>query len=255
MIECSIANAWELPLLFSLECQGGAMLDESEHGRLSLEPVKRERKRSNGRPKLKSAALEAKGSHPRSDASSNGNSLSKPELESLEKRLRKRSKEASASDNSDTRVAFTVDALNRNPRIFGTNNQDLTYSLLGQLCGILAITDGKHNLQTVKDALATINGIGPKDGLEGLLAVQMVGVHTLAVHCLMRASWQDQTPEARDANIHLATKLLRTFTAQMEALNRHRGEVGQQMVVGNVNVNEGGQAIVGAVRHGSRGKA
>ena len=158
------------------------MLDESEHGRLSLEPVKRERKKIKWSTELKCAALEAKGTHPRSDASSNDNSLSKPELESLEKGLRKRSKEASASDNSDTRVAFTVDALNRNPRIFGTNNQDLTYSLIAQLCGILATADGKHNLQTVKDALATINGIGPKDGLEGLLAVQMVGVHTLAVH-------------------------------------------------------------------------
>ena len=83
----------------------------------------------------------------------------------------------------------------------------------------------------------------------------MVGVHTLAVRYLTRASWQDQTPEATEANIHLATKLLRTFTAQMEALNRHRGEVGQPMVVGNVNVNEGGQAIVGAVRQDGRGKA
>ena len=58
-----------------------------------------------------------------------------------------------------------------------------------------------------------------------------------------------------DANILRATKLLRTFTTQMEALNRHRGKVGQPMVVGNVNVNEGGQAIVGAVRHDGSGKA
>ncbi len=41
----------------------------------------------------------------------------------------------------------------------------------------------------------------------------------------------------------------------MEALNRHRGKIGQPMVVGNVNVNDGGQAIVGAVSHDGRGKA
>jgi hypothetical protein len=41
----------------------------------------------------------------------------------------------------------------------------------------------------------------------------------------------------------------------MEALNRHRGKLGQPTLVGNVNVNEGGQAIVGAVRHDGRGKA
>jgi len=45
------------------------------------------------------------------------------------------------------------------------------------------------------------------------------------------------------------------LTTQMEALNRHRGKVGQPMVVGNVNVNEGGQAIVGPVSHDGRGKA
>ncbi len=58
-----------------------------------------------------------------------------------------------------------------------------------------------------------------------------------------------------DANINHATKLTRTYTAQMEALNRHRGKVGQQMLVGNVNVNEGGQAIVGPVSRTGPGKA
>jgi hypothetical protein len=33
----------------------------------------------------------------------------------------------------------------------------------------------------------------------------------------------------------------------MEALDRHRGKLGPQMVVGSVNVNDGGQAIVGPV--------
>jgi hypothetical protein len=54
--------------------------------------------------------------------------------------------------------------------------------------------------------------------------------------------------------VNRANKLLRTFTAQMEALNRHRRPVGQQMVVGNVNVNDGGQAIVGPVNHPVPGK-
>jgi len=109
--------------------------------------------------------------------------------------------------------------------------------------------------RTSRQSLPTINGIGPKDELEGLLAVQMIGVHSLAVECLKRASLAGETTAAMDANINHATKLLRTFTTQMEALNRHRGKVGQQMVVGNVNVNDGGQAIVGPVSHDGRGKA
>jgi len=98
-------------------------------------------------------------------------------------------------------------------------------------------------------------GIGAKDELEGLLAVQMMGVHNLALECLKRASLEKQTTEAMDANINRATKLLRTFTAQMEALNRHRGKISQQVVAGNVNVNEGGRAIVGPVSRDGHGKA
>ena len=53
----------------------------------------------------------------------------------------------------------------------------------------------------------------------------MMGVHNLAMECLMRASSEKQTIEGVDANINRATKLLRTFTTQMEPLNRHRGKV------------------------------
>jgi hypothetical protein len=113
----------------------------------------------------------------------------------------------------------------------------------------------KDDWQNFKWALSTVHGIGPKDELEGLLAAQMIGVHNLAMECLKRASLQGQTFEGMDANVNRAVRLLRTFTSQMEALNRHRGKVGQQMVVGNVNVNDGGQAIVGPVSPAGRRKA
>lgn len=41
----------------------------------------------------------------------------------------------------------------------------------------------------------------------------------------------------------------------MEALNRHRGKITQPMVVGNVNIADGGQAIAGSVNHPGPGKA
>lgn len=61
--------------------------------------------------------------------------------------------------------------------------------------------------------------------------------------------------DANDRNMNRATKLLRTFTTQMEALNRPCGKIGQPVVVGNVNVSDGGQAIVGPVSHDGSGKA
>ena len=83
--------------------------------------------------------------------------------------------------------------------------------------------------------------------------MQMVGVHNLAMDSMARAGAPGQTFEVIAANVNLATKLLRTYTTQMEALDRHRRPSGQPMV-GNVNVNDGGQAIVGPVNHLAPGK-
>ena len=44
--------------------------------------------------------------------------------------------------------------------------------------------------------------------------------------------------------------MLRTFTAQMEALKKYRTGGEQKMTVEHVHVNEGGQAIVGTVNQG-----
>jgi len=51
----------------------------------------------------------------------------------------------------------------------------------------------------------------------------------------------------RQANTDQATKMLRTFAVQMEALKKYRTGGQQKTIVENVNVNEGGQAIVGTV--------
>ncbi len=44
------------------------------------------------------------------------------------------------------------------------------------------------------------------------------------------------------------TKLARTYAAQMEALRKHRNGGKQTVVVQHVNVEGGGQAIVGTVQ-------
>jgi hypothetical protein len=44
------------------------------------------------------------------------------------------------------------------------------------------------------------------------------------------------------------TKLARTYAAQMEALRKHRNGGKQTIVVQHVNVEDGGQAIVGNVQ-------
>jgi hypothetical protein len=96
--------------------------------------------------------------------------------------------------------------------------------------------------------LSALRGIGPKDALEGQLAIQMVAVSAAAMHFLELGTTPGQPSDAAEAHVNSANKLFRTYTAQMEALNRHRGTISHPLVVGSVNVNDGGQAIVGSVQ-------
>jgi hypothetical protein len=137
-------------------------------------------------------------------------------------------------------------------RAFGTNDRNAITALLEEVKATLprANQDPLH----WNFLLATLHDIGPKDTIEGLLAVQMVSVHVLAMEFLARAMRPGQSFEETDATVNRANKLLRTFTAQVESLNHHRGKALQPMVVGNVNVADGGQAIVGSVNHPGPGK-
>ena len=105
--------------------------------------------------------------------------------------------------------------------------------------------------------LAALHEIAPKNVLETMLAVQMIGTHNLAMDFMGRALIPEQSVEGVNDNVTRATKLTRTFAAQLEAFNRLRGKGQQNVTVKHVHINEGGQAIVGNVGHsptGGRGK-
>ena len=138
----------------------------------------------------------------------------------------------------------------------GTPNSDLQSHLLNQailtFSGYATTGGVDHDrLPTYcNNAIAILNGIQPQDEVEGMLAVQMVGVHNMAMETLKRAMLGDQSLEGKQVNVNQATKMLRTFVAQMEALKKYRTGGQQKMIVEHVHVNEGGQAIVGTVHQG-----
>ena len=81
----------------------------------------------------------------------------------------------------------------------------------------------------------------------------MVATHAAALDLLGRALRAEYRHTLQDSG-NLAVKLLRTFTMQMEALNRHRGKASKQTVtVEHVPVHAGGQAVFGAVSTGPGG--
>ena len=105
----------------------------------------------------------------------------------------------------------------------------------------------------IKGALAMLCGINPQDELEGALAAQMVAIHYASLEMMRRAMHENQTVEGTNEAINRAVKLSRTFALQMEVLQKYRTK-GQQMIqVQHVQVNEGGQAIVGNVKTGGGG--
>ena len=138
---------------------------------------------------------------------------------------------------------------------FGTANCETASLLASQsIRAAMPDPDAEPNMSAINGAIALVHGIRPTDEVEGMLATQMVATHSAAMECLKRAQLYEQTFEGRKQNLNFATKLLRTYTAQMEALNRHRGKGQQKMTVEHVHVHDGGQAIVGNVSKGGGGE-
>ena len=85
-------------------------------------------------------------------------------------------------------------------------------------------------------AIAAVQSVGPRDGVEAMLAVQMAATHAVAMKMLNRAMQDQPSLEIYDSVVNRATKLLRTYTAQVEALKRYRSAGEQRVVVQHVNV-------------------
>jgi hypothetical protein len=98
--------------------------------------------------------------------------------------------------------------------------------------------------------LVLLEGIGPQDEIEGLLAVQMAATHNAALECLRRAMISEQSLVGRDHNLKHGAKLMALYVQQVAALDKRRGKGQQKVTVEYVNVESGGQAIVGHVEQG-----
>ena len=87
-----------------------------------------------------------------------------------------------------------------------------------------------------------------------MLAAQLVACHNAAMECYRRAMIGEQTLEGRQENLNQANKLSRTYATLLEALDRHRGKGQQKVTVEHVHVYQGGQAVVGVLTPGGRGR-
>ena len=104
---------------------------------------------------------------------------------------------------------------------------------------------GKENPDTKaireEATLRRVADIGARDVVEAMLAGQMIATHEAAMECFRRAAMAEQTLAGREMGPKYGDKLVRSFAALTDALNRHRGK-GQQVVrVEHVTVQAGGR--------------
>lgn len=131
----------------------------------------------------------------------------------------------------------------------GSAHDEANEARLVELAQVVNATSAHPHPNEIQAMLGAMLDIAPKDALEGMLAAQLVSTHKLAMHHLVRAAQGGTTVELAAFHQTAANRLLRIFTTQLDALNRHRGRgpSEQRVTVEHVHVHAGGQAVVGAV--------
>ena len=131
----------------------------------------------------------------------------------------------------------------------GSTDDDLNRVLVDQVAQAMwvANSDADERERQAQAMVAAMFGVAPRDELEGMLGAQLVAAHNAAMECFRRAMLKEQSFEGRGQNLGQANKLMRSYAALLEALDRHRGKGQQTVRVEHVTVQPGGQAIVGAV--------
>ena len=140
--------------------------------------------------------------------------------------------------------------------ISGSPTPSFTCILLSQLDDALwKGPDPDPEVVKVKEhaTVRALQGIAPRDPVEGMLAAQMVTPHEAAMECFRRAHIVGQNPELRLAELAQANRLVRSYAALAETLERRRRPPEQVVRVERVTVESGGRAIVGPVGHPGAG--
>ena len=127
-------------------------------------------------------------------------------------------------------------------------------NILNQLARLCKARKGSID----KDAILTklnasfsiLTGMKPKDSIEAMMITQMIALHEMALLSSERALLTEQPDEFVEQNVNRATKLCRSYASLVESFNKYRTKGQQKITVQHVNVNDGGQAVIGDVNKG-----
>ena len=139
------------------------------------------------------------------------------------------------------------DALEKLLATFAVEDRDAASFLNRHLVELSRERIEAGDLEIPNGALALLNELKPRDAAETMLCTQMIGAQILAMQCMRTAAFPATTAKSREASLRHAERMMRIFTQQLDALNKHRGKGQQKVTVEHVTVNEGGQAVVGNI--------
>lgn len=141
-------------------------------------------------------------------------------------------------------------------KIFGTKHPEMADALLSHCLKVLKGNEASDDYPANDERafmLAAVAEIKPGDAVERMLAVQMAATHVATIRAARWLASSETLPQVQ-AHYTGLNKLARTYASQAEALRKHRSGGKQTVTVQHVNVEDGGQAIVGNVEAGGRGK-
>ena len=129
--------------------------------------------------------------------------------------------------------------------LLGTNTQEAAFGLMCTAMNALGRAGEDY-----RDLLAAMAvEIEPRYGIKAMLVVQMTATHTAITEMTRRMVDTSTGYQVRESLERSMTRLSCTHLAQTEALKKHRAKA-QQTV--RVELECGGQAVVGKVQHGGR---
>lgn len=156
----------------------------------------------------------------------------------------------------ETDSAIIQEPLKVKSSLSGSVSEEFTNSLSTQALMAtprVSQADSKAIEKIKTSTKAVLSGINPQDEIEGMLAAQMLAMHNAAMECFSYAALLGSSEPARKGEyLNQSNKLCRSYIGAMESLKRYRSkDAEQKLVVGRVDVHDGGQAIVGNVTSNS----
>jgi len=131
---------------------------------------------------------------------------------------------------------------------YGTSDEDLIAVLGSQVANALG---GREALDPITHGaiLKMLSSMAPQNAHEGLLAIQLVSTHFLAMDCISKSRDRGSI-EILEAFSRMTERLMKLFLKQTEALRKLKNGGEQRIIIEKVEVQSGGQAVVGSVERG-----